>query len=45
MASIVGKMKKGRLTWFGHVKSRWLAVVGLKRGRVRQKKCWGEVIR
>ncbi|XP_059281238.1 uncharacterized protein LOC132034923 [Lycium ferocissimum] len=55
VAPVVDKMREGRLRWFGHVQRRCvdapvrrcerMAVVGLKRGRGRPKKAWGEVIR
>ncbi|XP_059298098.1 uncharacterized protein LOC132050750 [Lycium ferocissimum] len=55
VASVVDKMREGRLRWFGHMQWRCvdapvtrcerMAMVGLKRGRGRPKKAWGEVIR
>nr|XP_009613482.1 uncharacterized protein LOC104106609 [Nicotiana tomentosiformis] len=54
LASVEDKTRKTRLRWFGHVKSRSadapvrrcerLASGGLKKGRGRPKKYWGEVI-
>ncbi|XP_070050863.1 uncharacterized protein [Nicotiana tomentosiformis] len=54
VASVEDKMREARLRWFGQVKRRntdapvrrceRLASGGLKRGRVRPKKYWGEVI-
>ncbi|XP_075091959.1 uncharacterized protein LOC142172087 [Nicotiana tabacum] len=55
MALVEDKMRKMRLRWFGQVKRRSadaplrrcekLALVGLRRGRGRPEKYWGEVIR
>ncbi|XP_060178155.1 uncharacterized protein LOC132608100 [Lycium barbarum] len=55
VAPVVDKIQEERLRWFGHVQQRCvdapvrrcerLTVVGLKRGRGRPKKAWGEVIR
>nr|XP_016478590.1 PREDICTED: uncharacterized protein LOC107799961 [Nicotiana tabacum] len=55
MAPVDEKMREARLRWFGHVRRRSpdapvrscerLAVVGMRRGRGRPKRCWGEVIR
>ncbi|KAG5587041.1 hypothetical protein H5410_047475 [Solanum commersonii] len=55
VASVVDKLSKARLRWFGHVKRRGanalvkrcegLVVEGMQRGRGRPKKYWGEVIR
>lgn len=48
------KMREVRLRWYGHVKRRCiaapvrmckrLAIMGLRRGRGRPNKYWGEVI-
>ncbi|KAG5620699.1 hypothetical protein H5410_005917 [Solanum commersonii] len=50
MASMVDKMREGRLRWFGHVKRQYvdallrrcemLVIVGSRRGRGRPKKYW-----
>nr|XP_016512735.1 PREDICTED: uncharacterized protein LOC107829780 [Nicotiana tabacum] len=55
VAPVDEKMREARLRWFGHMRRRspdapvriceWLAVVGVRRGRGRPKKYWGEVIR
>ncbi|KAG5619034.1 hypothetical protein H5410_018858 [Solanum commersonii] len=55
VASVVDKLRKARLRWFGHVKRRGadspvrrcegLVVEGTRKGRGRPKKYWGEVIR
>ncbi|XP_019227885.1 PREDICTED: uncharacterized protein LOC109209143 [Nicotiana attenuata] len=55
VAPVEEKMREGRLRWFGQVKKRsieapvrrceGLASVGIRRGRVRPKKSWEEVIR
>lgn len=55
VTSLEDKMRETRLRWFGHVKRRgihapvrWcerLALEGLRRGRGRPKKYWGEMIR
>ncbi|KAG5615047.1 hypothetical protein H5410_014871 [Solanum commersonii] len=52
MASVVDKLRKARLRWFGHVRRRCadapvrrckgLAIEGTRRGRGRPKKFWGE---
>ncbi|XP_059284794.1 uncharacterized protein LOC132038087 [Lycium ferocissimum] len=54
VAPVMDKMREGKLRWFGHARRRCadapvrkcerMAVVGLKRGRGRPKKAWGEVI-
>ncbi|XP_070042852.1 uncharacterized protein [Nicotiana tomentosiformis] len=55
VAPIEDKMRKSRLRWFGHVRRKStdvpvrrcerLTLEGLRRGRGRPKKRWGEVIR
>ncbi|KAG5571816.1 hypothetical protein H5410_061582 [Solanum commersonii] len=52
VASVVDKLREARLRWFGHVKRRsqvrrceGLDIEGMRRGRGRPKKYWGEVIR
>nr|XP_009772184.1 PREDICTED: uncharacterized protein LOC104222637 [Nicotiana sylvestris] len=55
VAPVKDKMQEARLRWFGHVKMRSLdtpvrrcerlALTGMRRGRWRHKKYWGEVIR
>ncbi|XP_070002810.1 uncharacterized protein [Nicotiana sylvestris] len=55
VAPMEDKMREVRLRWFGHIQRRStdapvrrcerLAVVGMRRGRGRPKKYWGEVIR
>ncbi|XP_070043285.1 uncharacterized protein [Nicotiana tomentosiformis] len=55
MAPMEDKMREARLRWFGHVRRRRLdapvrrcerlALTGMRRGRGRPKKYWGEVIR
>ncbi|XP_070043830.1 uncharacterized protein [Nicotiana tomentosiformis] len=55
VAPIDDKMRERRLRWFGHVQRRspdvpvrrceWLVVEGMRRGKGRPKKYWGEVIR
>ncbi|XP_070050962.1 uncharacterized protein [Nicotiana tomentosiformis] len=55
VAPIEDKMREERLIWFGHVRRRstdtpvrrceGLKLEGLRRGRGRPKKSWGEVIR
>ncbi|XP_070039081.1 uncharacterized protein [Nicotiana tomentosiformis] len=55
VAPIENKMREARVRWFGHVRRRStdapvrrckrLTLEGLRRGRGRPKKNWGEVIR
>nr|XP_016436653.1 PREDICTED: uncharacterized protein LOC107762784 [Nicotiana tabacum] len=55
VAPVDEKMREARLRWFGHVQRRSpdapvrscerLAIVGVRRGRGRPKRYWGEVIR
>jgi len=55
VAPMEDKMREARLRYFRHVKRRsldapvrrceWLALTGMRRGRGRPKKYWGEVIR
>lgn len=47
MASVKDKMREARLRWFRHVHRRLerLNVGGMRRGRVRSKKYWGELIK
>ncbi|XP_070026616.1 uncharacterized protein [Nicotiana sylvestris] len=55
VAPIEDKMREARLRWFRHIQRRStdapvrrcerLVVVGMRRGRVRPKKYWGDVIR
>ncbi|XP_049381377.1 uncharacterized protein LOC125845938 [Solanum stenotomum] len=55
VALVVDKISEARLRWFVHVKRRYtdalvrrcdrLDIVGVRRGRGRPKKYWGEVIR
>ncbi|XP_075096148.1 uncharacterized protein LOC142174255 [Nicotiana tabacum] len=55
VASMEAKLRESRLRWFGHVRRRnidasvrsceRLTIAGLRKGRGRPKKYWGEVIR
>ncbi|XP_070033034.1 uncharacterized protein [Nicotiana tomentosiformis] len=55
VALVEAKLRKSRLRWFGHVKKRDIdasvrrcerfTMAGLRKGRGRPKKYWGEVIR
>ncbi|XP_070031856.1 uncharacterized protein [Nicotiana tomentosiformis] len=55
VASVDAKLRESRLRWFGHVRRRdtdapvrrceRLTVAGLRKGRGRPRKYWGEVIR